>query len=1065
MAVEKGFIEYEFTQRGAEQVSRTIQKIDKETEDLTKSFIEYEKQVRGVSNTEKEMVKNTQQVGTAASGAAVAQDKLAGSTSNTRDQMLSGRYALYDLATTYTAIGVALAGVGAYAVTMGAQYQSAFTNVERTLNPAEAAAVGIDNIRESLIGLTGEIPLAFSEITKIATLGNQLGIAANDIESFTDTVAKFSSATGISVEETALAFGQLGNLIGVSSEYYVNMASAIALVGVNSAATEEQIIAIAREIAPAARAAGLAADEVIGLSGALGSIRVPPERSRSTILQFFETLNMAAANGGQKFEDFATVVGVSVEKLDSMVRGGEGAGILDNFLGTLSTADTIEITQALDALGLAGLRTNPTMRALADNMGLLDQTMSDAREGFIRGSELNRQYAKTLDDLNSQWVIFINGLNALVATISGGAVESIAGLLMGVNRLVFGFRQWLVDNPWAAKIIAIGGAMITVIGIMALMRGASFALRGSMLAYLFVAQQTGVANMGLVGTLRAVTGSLATVDGAARRASVGLRIFRGAMAATGIGLAIAGIGFLGEKLLGLGGEAEDASIDYEKFLASTRASESAMNDASSGAGGLADSLGGGGGGGSPSVAAAAKDAAEQVRLLTDYATDLSGVFSRSIELRFSSQSAMDNITLKWIDLNEEMQKYQQTIRSLTADRSLKAYWLSIAEAYDDQLRAGQLREELAKIDDDLAEANAGASTELKGNSRAAIENRKTMTGLVGEYESYISALAKSGASQQVIQDEIKRLNRDFRDQASALGFNSSEVDKYAASFTDFNTIVAQVPRDITLGFNGDPAQQALNEFFAKAKQDAAVAGQDAGGGFGDGFGSGADFPMESYDFPYPDEGKTKGSKDGLSWGQSFLGGLIAYNPAIVGWAARLGINMNAIFASIGKTWARLTSGEFAVWLGSYLGGSITNALNIALGSSNPVRNAVRKVTGFSGGGYTGAGNWQSPAGIVHKGEYVIPKRYVDQRTKLPDMNYVASLSGGQKAARGVGFSSGGYASGAAQPVRIVGGSVDLGARTMSGMSGLGGGDVSIGDRAIARAASRGSRDDAMVGSA
>lgn len=1068
MSVEKGFIEYEFTQTGAEQVSRSIQKLDKETEDLTKGFIEYEKQVRGVSNTERDMARETQRLSGSTKDASGNQDKFNSSLKTSRDQMLSGRYALYDLASTYAAIGAALAGVGVYATVMGANFESAFTNVERTLNPMEAAAVGIDNIRNSLINMTGEIPLAFDEISQIAMLGNQLGIAAEDLVSFTDTVAKFSAATGISVEQTALAFGQLGNLLGVSAEYYVNMASAIALVGVNSAATEEQIVSIAREIAPAARAAGLAADEVIGLSGALGSIRVPPERSRSTILQFFETLNAAAAEGGDKLKNFATVVGTSVEELDAMVRAGQGADILTNFLGTLSASDTIEITQALDALGLAGLRVNPTMRALANNMNLLDRTMNDARTGFEQGSELNRQYEKTLNDLNTQWIIFINGLNALVATISGGAVESMAGLLMGVNKLIFGFRQWLVDNPWAARILAIGGAIITVVGIMALMRGASFALRASMLAYLFVAQQTGVANMGLFGTLRAVSGQLAATDIAARRASVGLRIFRGALMATGIGLAVAGIGFLGEQLLNLGGEAEDASIDYDAWRKSVEASENAHRDAAGSAGNLADQLGGGGS--DSGVAGAAKEAAKQVRLLTDYAQDLSSIFSRAIELRFSSQSAMDNVTLKWIELNEEVEEYRRQIRFLTADRELKAYWLSIAEAYKDQLRAGQLREELAKVDDDLAKANAGASRELVGQSRSAIENRKVMTELVDKYEDYIVALARSGASQQFIQDEIRRLNREFVDQGTALGYNASELDDYAISFTDMATIVAQTPVGITIGFDPNIAQQAMNEFFARAQIDAAAAGNAAGGGFGGGFGGSLDDFIDDYypDYDFSEEAAEGGKDTGKAWwdewAESWARGEFMWIPILGTFMTEIG----RWWLDGGKQWAVNAWNGFVGWL-TYLWNSNWNLLramfNIeSLFNAGSRGNGGGGGRGFATGGYTGSGHWLKPTGVVHAGEYVIPKKYVDQRTKLPSMDYVASLSRGQKASRGIGYAGGGFVGGA-QPVRVVGGSLDLGARTMQGMSSLGGTAVSIGDRIISEAAASGNRASAMTGSA
>jgi hypothetical protein len=43
------------------------------------------------------------------------------------------------------------------------------------------------------------------------------------------------------------------------------------------------------------------------------------------------------------------------------------------------------------------------------------------------------------------------------------------------------------------------------------------------------------------------------------------------------------------------------------------------------------------------------------------------------------------------------------------------------------------------------------------------------------------------------------------------------------------------------------------------------------------------------------------------------------------------------------------------------------------------------------GGFTGQGGKYEPAGIVHRGEYVIPKEGVDQQKKLPKPEYIKKL--------------------------------------------------------------------------
>src|SRR5690606_14614479 len=61
--------------------------------------------------------------------------------------LISQRYALYDVASTYGIIGAALLGASAYAVKAGADFERAFTDVQRTLN-LDVSSSAIASIRQ-----------------------------------------------------------------------------------------------------------------------------------------------------------------------------------------------------------------------------------------------------------------------------------------------------------------------------------------------------------------------------------------------------------------------------------------------------------------------------------------------------------------------------------------------------------------------------------------------------------------------------------------------------------------------------------------------------------------------------------------------------------------------------------------------------------------------------------------------------------------------------------------------------------------------------------------------------
>ena len=166
------------------------------------------------------------------------------------------RYALYDVATTYAAVSAATLGAIAATSIFATQYETAFTEIERTtLDSAGNSSANLNNLRDQFLDLSEVIPLSFAELTKIGSLGAQLGIAEESLISFTTTTAQFARVSGVSAEESALAFGRIGELLNVSAEEYVNLGSAIAATAVSSAATDKQIISLTRELSAGAAGA------------------------------------------------------------------------------------------------------------------------------------------------------------------------------------------------------------------------------------------------------------------------------------------------------------------------------------------------------------------------------------------------------------------------------------------------------------------------------------------------------------------------------------------------------------------------------------------------------------------------------------------------------------------------------------------------------------------------------------------------------------------------------------------------------------------------------------------
>jgi hypothetical protein len=382
---------------------------------------------------------------------------------------------------------------------------------------------------------------------------------------------------------------------------------------------------------------------------------------------------------------------------------------------------------------------------------------------------------------------------------------------------------------------------------------------------------------------------------------------------------------------------------------------------------------------------------KKVRTLLDYVSDLSKVMDDAFDFRFGFEQSTDDVISSFLDINQAfedarqkvrdltlaIQEYQAEISGLRSDISILEYHLTIAEEYDDELRATAIRAELekanaklAKTQAELADSQTGlnkatqeATPDLESSTEAAINQRKAVLDLVSSFQDQIEAYAATGASQQQIAAYTTTLKHRFEDQMRTLGYAESSIRRYSAAFDDFRVVVERVPRDLTISVNVDPALRALDEYLAKLKD---VRGAVGAGGY------------------TPDTGNQQ---------------------SVVNSARRWALN--AYIAGAYKNLAKTNN---------------SNLIAALLTQIQKWENELKGLSGFSRGGYTGPGGKYEPAGIVHHGEYVVKKEDVNQRTGLPYADAFARLSRGVP---GPGYATGGYVSKPTPP-----GTIDLSAMTL-----------------------------------
>lgn len=992
------------------------------------------------------------------------------------ESLNSQRYALYEVAAAYGVVSTALIGLGSKTVTAFADMESGFTKVERTSGLYGEAFAPLE---ADLLALSRTIPTTTDAIQDLASRGAQMGIAADDVASFTEVMAKFvATSPEVDVNSVAESFGRLSNLTGTDD--FEAMASAIAKVGVNSAATDAQIIKTTQELARAVSSTTLAADEVIGLAAAFASLGVAPEAARGVMNQFFVQLEKGAAGMNDSLDVAAQVMGTTAAEAKRLFETNTG-DFFQRFVEGLPNVDSV--TVALDEMGLSGQRLLPAFNALAADternaagQSVLAKALADSNAGFREKTELDRQYAPIADDLNSKFTLMSNAVMELAYTVGlelAPALKTIVDGLVAATQAASDF----VSSPVGGFITRMAVGIAAVVAVYTSLR-AVIALATAML-YAFSTAAGSAAATGLAGSLRVLIGLLLGTGKASGAATTGLQKFTWALKGVGRALVIGAVfqyisewifnageqamktgeamiwladlavevgnriggafgqlvafnstNFLrtqGKEMYDWGKKLDDTQNKTKEFANTWEDIPPVLEDVERGAGGVEDGFNG--------VGDAAQEAAREVRTLLDYANDLSSIWKRASEIRFGPQNAEDATLQLLINMKKEAEDTLQKIKDLSLSiRGLKAdiggikqdiktqeYFLSVAIEYGDTKRAAEIRAELAKLNADLAKkeneltkANKELTKEqakntktLTGNSEEAIKNRKEIQELADSYYAQIEALAKSGISSEELARKTKELEADFIKQATQLGFNRQELSKYSKGFDDVRVAIDKVPRNITVKANTNPAIQALNELVAKTKSTMDNARKTVG--------KGVNIPITTGYNP-------KGAHDA-----AHLNGLLAQQANYLTQQSR------AIARGDDNAAARLTK------------------------SIRQLETAIKGIRGYATGGYTGTGGKYEPAGIVHKGEYVVPKHQVNQRTGLPYADAMGNLTRGSQARSS--YAGGGFVGGG------INGPVDLSAHTIQQLARVLKTDLIVDGNMIGAVASNSYATNTRVGAA
>lgn len=313
-------------------------------------------------------------------------------------------------------------------------FEDAMANVRKTTGFSKDA---IKVLGDEINALALRIPVAQTELAGIAAIAGQLGIQGKDnILSFTEDVAKMSTAFDMSAESAATAMAKMSNIYDIPIEQASALGSAINVLGNTTAAQESAIMDFSMSLGASAKQLGFSATEAVSMGASLISMGMDASDAGTR-------LNASFTQMGKKVGEVAAFLDLT-EKEFKAAFGADPMAMMTKIIGKLSKIkDPLERnTAAAELFGAIGAK---AINGLGGNLEGLQTNLANAAAGFEENTSLSEEFAAKTDTLKAKFELLKNSLTSLLIDIGGELAPSIQTIIDGLRKITPAAKEVLQE--------------------------------------------------------------------------------------------------------------------------------------------------------------------------------------------------------------------------------------------------------------------------------------------------------------------------------------------------------------------------------------------------------------------------------------------------------------------------------------------------------------------------------------------------------------------------------------------------------------------------------------------
>lgn len=232
-----------------------------------------------------------------------------------------------------------------------------------------------------------------TDLRKIAAIGGQFGVVADDLDNFTEAVDKVNVVMGkefSGVDDMTTQISGLRNVLGKSddiSKDIMAIANAETILAQEGIATAPIITDIANRVGGYGISAGLTKGQVLGLAAATQELNIGTERGSTAIVKILQKMLV-------NVEEFAEVAGIPVKDFKNLLNNDLYGAFIKVMEGSKKLGVTSTTTAKLiKELELQGAGASEVFSKFGANTELLNDKVQTATTALKSNTAINAQFA------------------------------------------------------------------------------------------------------------------------------------------------------------------------------------------------------------------------------------------------------------------------------------------------------------------------------------------------------------------------------------------------------------------------------------------------------------------------------------------------------------------------------------------------------------------------------------------------------------------------------------------------------------------------------------------------